>query len=45
MGFNSAFKGLMMYTTKVAACSEIRIKHSTQSEQHAEFLNVELGGT
>jgi len=29
-----------MYTAKVAVCSEIRTKHSTQSEHHLEFLNV-----
>jgi hypothetical protein len=40
MGFISAFKGLMMYKAKVAACSDIRTKHSTQSERHVEFLNV-----
>jgi len=30
----------MMYTAKVAVCSEIRTKHSTQSEHHVEFLNI-----
>ena len=30
----------MMYKAKAAVCSEIRIKHSTQSEYHVEFLNV-----
>ena len=30
----------MMYTTKVAVCSDIRTKHSTQSERHVELLNV-----
>jgi hypothetical protein len=35
----------MMYTAKFAVGSEIRIKHSTQNEQHVHFLNVELGGT
>jgi len=34
----------MMYEVKVAVCSEIRTKHSTQSEQHVEFFNVEPGG-
>jgi len=29
-----------MYKAKVAVCSEIRTKHSTQSEHHVEFLNV-----
>jgi len=29
-----------MYTAKVAVCSEIRTKHSTQSEHHVEFLNI-----
>ena len=35
----------MIYKTKVAVCSEIRTKHSTQSEQNVEFLNVTPGGT
>ena len=30
----------MMYKAKVAVCSDIRAKHSTQSECHVEFLNV-----
>jgi hypothetical protein len=30
----------MMYKAKVAACSEIRTKHSKQSEHHIEFLYV-----
>ena len=34
-----------MYTAKVAVCSEIRTKHSTQREEHVEFLNVKAGGT
>jgi hypothetical protein len=34
----------MTYTEKAAICSEIRTKHSTQSEHHAEFLNVKPGG-
>jgi len=29
-----------MYKTKVAVCSEIRTKHSMQSEHHIEILNV-----
>jgi hypothetical protein len=36
---------LMMYKTKVAVSSEIRTKHSTQSEHHVEFFNVKPGGT
>jgi len=28
-----------------ATASEIRTKHSTQSERHVEFLNVKPGGT
>jgi hypothetical protein len=36
---------LMMYKAKVAVFSEIRTKHSTQSENHVEFLNVKPGGT
>jgi hypothetical protein len=35
----------MTYKAKVAACSEIRTKHSTQSEHHVELLNVKPGGT
>ena len=30
----------MMYKAKVAVCSDIRTKHSKQSERHVEFLNV-----
>jgi hypothetical protein len=33
----------MMYAANVAVCSEIRSKHSTQSEQHVEFSSVKLG--
>ena len=29
-----------MYKAKVAVCSEIRTKHSTQKEHYVEFLNV-----
>ena len=29
----------MMYKAKVAVCSEIHTKHSTQSEHHEQFLN------
>ena len=32
----------MMYKAKVAVCSDIRTKHSTQSEHHVEFLNDNL---
>jgi len=35
----------MLYKAKVAVCSEIRTKHSTQSEHHVEFLKVNPGGT
>jgi hypothetical protein len=34
----------MMYKTRVAAFSEIRTKHSTQSERHVQFFNVKPGG-
>jgi len=34
-----------MYKLKVAVCSEIRTKHSTQSEHNVELLNVKPGGT
>jgi hypothetical protein len=36
---------LMKYKAKVAVFSEIRTKHSTQSEHHVECLNVIPGGT
>jgi hypothetical protein len=36
---------LMIYKAKVAVCSDIRTKHSTQSERHVEFLTVKPGGT
>jgi hypothetical protein len=32
----------MTYKAKAAVCSEIRTKHSTQSEHHVEILNVNL---
>jgi hypothetical protein len=31
---------LMMYKVKVAVCSDIPIKRSTQSEHHVEFIDV-----
>ena len=34
----------MIYKAKVAVWSEIRTKHSTQSEHHVEFLNIKLDG-
>ena len=34
----------MMYKAKVV-CSDIRTKHSTQSESHVEFVNVKPSGT
>jgi len=34
-----------MYKAQVAICVEIRTKHSTQREDHVEFLNLKLGGT
>jgi hypothetical protein len=33
-----------MYEAKIAVCSEIRTKHSMESEHHAEFLSVKPGG-
>jgi hypothetical protein len=36
---------LMVYKAKDAACSEIRTKHSTQTEHHVELFNVKPGGT
>jgi len=35
----------MLYTAKAAVYSEIRTKHSTQSEHHVEFFNINPGGT
>jgi hypothetical protein len=35
----------MVYKAKAAASSQIRTKHSTQSERNVEFLNVKPGGT
>ena len=35
----------MMSKAKVAVCSDIRTKHSSQSDSHVEFLNVKPGGT
>ena len=35
----------MLYKAIVAVCSDISIKHSSQSEHHVEFLNVKPGGT
>jgi hypothetical protein len=34
----------MMYKARVAVCSEIGTKHSTQSEYHVEIMNVKPGG-
>ena len=36
---------LMTYEAKVAVCSDISTKHSTQSEQRVEFLNIKPGCT
>ena len=30
----------MLYKAKVAVCSDIRTKHTTQSEHHVEFFNI-----
>ena len=35
---------MYVYKAKAAAFSEIRTKHSTQSEHHVEILNVKPGG-
>jgi hypothetical protein len=35
----------MTYTAKAAVCSEIRTKHSTQSDHRVEFLNDKPGVT
>jgi hypothetical protein len=36
---------VMLYKAKVAVCSEIPTKDSTQSDYHIEFLNIKPGGT
>ena len=33
-----------MYKANVALCSEIRTKHSTQSEHRVEFFNIKPSG-
>ena len=35
----------MTYKARVTLCSDIRKKHTMQSEHRVEFLNVEPGGT
>ena len=35
----------MLSKAKVAVCSDIRTKYSTQSEHHVEFMNVKPIGT
>ena len=43
MGFNSGFKGLMLYREIIAVCSEIHTKHiNTVCGQNVEMLNVKL---
>jgi len=43
MGFNSAFKGLMLYREIMAVCSEIHTKHiNTLCGQNVELLDVKL---
>jgi len=34
----------MLYKAQVAVCSQIRTKHSIQSEHYVEMLNVKPGG-
>jgi len=34
-----------MYKANVAVCSEIRTKHSTQSDHNVEFLNIKPSDT
>ena len=36
---------LTLYKAEVAVSSDIRIKHTTQSENRVEYLNVIPGGT
>jgi len=35
----------MLYKAKVAVCSVIRTKRTTQIEHHVEFLNIKPGDT
>ena len=35
----------MMYKENVAVCSDIRTKHSKQTERHVDFWMLNLGGT
>jgi hypothetical protein len=35
---------LMLYKAKVTVCSDIRTKHTTQSQHCVELLNVKAGG-
>ena len=35
----------MMCKAKIAVCSDIRTKHSKQSEHYVEFLNIKPGET
>ena len=35
----------MLYKANFSVCSDIRTKHSKQSEDHVEFLNIKPGGT
>ena len=35
----------MICKAEVAVCSDIRTKHSTQSERHVEFVIIRPGGT
>jgi len=35
----------MTYKATVAVCSEMRTKHSTQSEHHVVLFNVKPAGT
>ena len=45
MGFNSGFKGLMLYREIVVVCFEIRIKYiHALCGQKVEFLNVKTAG-
>jgi hypothetical protein len=43
MGFNSAFKGLILYREIIVVCAEIHTKHiNTVCGQNVELLNVKL---
>jgi len=45
MGFNSAFKGLILPKEIIPLRSENRMKHKKTCQQNVEYLNVTACGT